>query len=132
MRDQGDEEEVAGIFGLKLAYSQQYRELQAFSQFGSDLDADTKQRPNQGERTRRGAQTAAEQSDSRSKSREVNHHLCRRFGRAASISRVELIGTSQKESFRVHRRQPMAIFRHHRRHVASFEDDIRVQTDAGH
>ena len=38
---------VAGT--LKLAYSQ-YRELQAFSQFGSDLDADTKKRVNQGER----------------------------------------------------------------------------------
>ncbi len=34
---------------LKLAYSQ-YRELQAFSQFGSDLDADTKARLEQGER----------------------------------------------------------------------------------
>ena len=32
---------VAGT--LKLAYSQ-FRELQAFSQFGSDLDADTKKR----------------------------------------------------------------------------------------
>ena len=38
---------VAGT--LKLA-SSQYRELQAFSQFGSDLDADTKKRLNQGER----------------------------------------------------------------------------------
>ena len=38
---------VAGT--LKLAYSQ-YRELQAFSQFGSDLDADTKARLEQGER----------------------------------------------------------------------------------
>ena len=38
---------VAGT--LKLAYSQ-YRELQEFSQFGSDLDADTKKRLNQGER----------------------------------------------------------------------------------
>lgn len=38
---------VAGT--LKLAYSQ-YRELQAFSQFGSDLDADTKNRLTQGER----------------------------------------------------------------------------------
>ena len=38
---------VAGT--LKLAYSQ-YRELQAFSQFGSDLDADTKKRLAQGER----------------------------------------------------------------------------------
>lgn len=38
---------VAGT--LKLAYSQ-FRELQAFSQFGSDLDADTKKRLNQGER----------------------------------------------------------------------------------
>lgn len=34
---------------LKLSYSQ-YRELQAFSQFGSDLDADTKARLDQGER----------------------------------------------------------------------------------
>ena len=34
---------------LKLAYSQ-YRELQVFSQFGSDLDADTKARLAQGER----------------------------------------------------------------------------------
>ena len=38
---------VAGT--LKLSYSQ-YRELQAFSQFGSDLDADTKKRLAQGER----------------------------------------------------------------------------------
>lgn len=34
---------------LKLAYSQ-YRELQAFAQFGSDLDNDTKERLAQGER----------------------------------------------------------------------------------
>ena len=34
---------------LKLTYSQ-YRELQSFSQFGSDLDADTKARLAQGER----------------------------------------------------------------------------------
>ncbi|MDD6873578.1 MAG: F0F1 ATP synthase subunit alpha, partial [Clostridiales bacterium] len=34
---------------LKLIYSQ-YRELQSFAQFGSDLDADTKARLNQGER----------------------------------------------------------------------------------
>ncbi|MBZ4670778.1 MAG: synthase subcomplex alpha subunit [Oscillospiraceae bacterium] len=34
---------------LKLTYSQ-YRELQAFSQFGSDLDADTKERLAKGER----------------------------------------------------------------------------------
>ncbi len=34
---------------LKLAYSQ-FRELQAFSQFGSDLDRDTKDRLEQGER----------------------------------------------------------------------------------
>jgi F-type H+-transporting ATPase subunit alpha len=34
---------------LKLLYSQ-YRELQAFAQFGSDLDADTKARLAQGER----------------------------------------------------------------------------------
>ena len=38
---------VAGT--LKLTYSQ-YRELQAFAQFGSDLDADTKTRLAQGER----------------------------------------------------------------------------------
>lgn len=38
---------VAGT--LKLAYSQ-YRELQSFSQFGSDLDDDTKNRLAQGER----------------------------------------------------------------------------------
>ena len=34
---------------LKLSYSQ-YRELQAFSQFGSDLDQDTKERLAKGER----------------------------------------------------------------------------------
>lgn len=34
---------------LKLLYSQ-YRELQSFAQFGSDLDADTKKRLSQGER----------------------------------------------------------------------------------
>ena len=38
---------VAGT--LKLAYSQ-YRELQSFAQFGSDLDADTKRRLAQGAR----------------------------------------------------------------------------------
>jgi F-type H+-transporting ATPase subunit alpha len=38
---------VAGT--LKLLYSQ-YRELQGFAQFGSDLDADTKARLAQGER----------------------------------------------------------------------------------
>ncbi len=38
---------VAG--SLKLLYSQ-YRELQAFAQFGSDLDPDTKRRLAQGER----------------------------------------------------------------------------------
>ena len=38
---------VAGT--LKLAYSQ-YRELQSFAQFGSDLDDDTKRRLAQGER----------------------------------------------------------------------------------
>ena len=38
---------VAG--SLKLLYSQ-YRELQSFSQFGSDLDKDTKRRLDQGER----------------------------------------------------------------------------------
>ena len=38
---------VAG--SLKLAYSQ-YRELQSFAQFGSDLDADTKARLANGER----------------------------------------------------------------------------------
>ena len=44
--DQGYEE-VAGT--LKLIYSQ-YRELQSFAQFGSDLDADTKARLEQGAR----------------------------------------------------------------------------------
>lgn len=38
---------VAGT--LKLMYSQ-YRELQSFAQFGSDLDADTKRRLDQGAR----------------------------------------------------------------------------------
>ena len=38
---------VAGT--LKLAYAQ-YRELKAFSQFGSDLDEDTRRRLAQGER----------------------------------------------------------------------------------
>ena len=38
---------VAGT--LKLLYSQ-YRELQSFAQFGSDLDADTRARLEQGER----------------------------------------------------------------------------------
>ena len=38
---------VAGT--LKLLYSQ-YRELQGFAQFGSDLDADTKARLDQGQR----------------------------------------------------------------------------------
>ena len=38
---------VAGT--LKLVYSQ-FRELQSFAQFGSDLDQDTKQRLAQGER----------------------------------------------------------------------------------
>ena len=40
---------VAGT--LKLIYSQ-YRELQSFAQFGSDLDADTKRQLDQGERIR--------------------------------------------------------------------------------
>ena len=39
--------QVAG--SLKLLYSQ-YRELQSFAQFGSDLDADTKARLAQGQR----------------------------------------------------------------------------------
>ena len=39
--------QVAG--SLKLLYSQ-YRELQSFAQFGSDLDADTKSRLAQGQR----------------------------------------------------------------------------------
>ena len=37
------------LFRSKLAYSQ-YRELASFSQFGSDLDEDTKRRLAQGER----------------------------------------------------------------------------------
>ena len=49
---------VAGT--LKLIYSQ-YRELQAFAQFGSDLDADTKARLAQGERIVGGAQAGPQQ-----------------------------------------------------------------------
>ncbi len=70
---------VAGT--LKLAYSQ-YRELQAFSQFGSDLDADTKKRLGASASSR--CQAAAEQSDPGRKA--GHHHLCRRFGRAARYS----------------------------------------------
>lgn len=40
---------IAGPIRIELA---QYRELAAFSQFGSDLDADTKQKLDQGERIR--------------------------------------------------------------------------------
>jgi F-type H+-transporting ATPase subunit alpha len=40
---------IAGPIRLELA---QYRELAAFSQFGSELDADTKERLAQGERIR--------------------------------------------------------------------------------
>ncbi len=40
---------IAGPIRIELA---QYRELAAFSQFGSDLDADTKEKLDQGERIR--------------------------------------------------------------------------------
>ena len=40
---------IAGPIRIELA---QYRELAAFSQFGSDLDADTKRQLDQGERIR--------------------------------------------------------------------------------
>lgn len=40
---------IAGSIRIDLA---QYRELAAFSQFGSDLDADTKEKLDQGERIR--------------------------------------------------------------------------------
>ena len=58
---------------LKLAYSQ-YRELQAFSQFGSDLDADTKARLAQGERIVEVLKAAAEQPNHGGKA--GCHYLC--------------------------------------------------------
>ena len=51
---------VAGT--LKLIYSQ-YRELQSFAQFGSDLDADTKARLAQADLTTEQAQTGAVSAD---------------------------------------------------------------------
>jgi len=59
--------QVAG--SLKLLYSQ-YRELQSFAQFGSDLDADTKRRLQQGERI------VEVLKQGRSQPVEVAHQVC--------------------------------------------------------
>ena len=77
---------VAGT--LKLAYSQ-YRELQAFSQFGSDLDADTKKRLNQGERI---VEVLKQPQNSPI---PVEKQVIIIF----AVIPVELIGTFQKELF---------------------------------
>ncbi len=116
---------VAGT--LKLTYSQ-YRELQSFAQFGSDLDADTKKRRQSGRAHCGGAQAAAEQSDPGRKA--GHHHLCRRFGRAA------------RYSGRADRHVPEGVVRVHRRHLWRYSGDHprhgqargrhQVQTDAGH
>ncbi|MBR5258197.1 MAG: F0F1 ATP synthase subunit alpha, partial [Clostridia bacterium] len=58
---------VAG--SLKLLYSQ-YRELQAFAQFGSDLDKDTRRRLDQGERI------VAVLKQDRSAPVDVAHQVC--------------------------------------------------------
>ena len=58
---------VAG--SLKLLYSQ-YRELQSFAQFGSDLDADTKARLSLGERI------VAVLKQSNNAPKEVTHQVC--------------------------------------------------------
>ena len=58
---------VAG--SLKLLYSQ-YRELQAFAQFGSDLDKDTRRRLDQGERI------VAVLKQDRSAPADVAHQVC--------------------------------------------------------
>ena len=72
---------VAGT--LKLAYSQ-FRELQAFSQFGSDLDADTKKRLEQGARI---VEVLKQPQNSPIPGRKAGyHHLCRCFGRTARYS----------------------------------------------
>ena len=72
---------VAGT--LKLAYSQ-FRELQAFSQFGSDLDADTKKRLEQGARIVEVLKQP--QNSPIPVEKQVYHHLCRCFGRTARYS----------------------------------------------
>ena len=84
---------VAGT--LKLIYSQ-YRELQSFAQFGSDLDADTKARLAQGERIvevlkqNRSAPVAVE--------KQVIIIFAVVSGELLDIP-VELIGTFEKELF---------------------------------
>ena len=84
---------VAGT--LKLAYSQ-YRELQAFSQFGSDLDADTKKRLNQGERIVEVLKQP--QNSPIPVEKQVIIILAVVSGELLDIP-VELIGTFQKELF---------------------------------
>ena len=63
---------VAGT--LKLVYSQ-YRELQGFAQFGSDLDADTKSRLAQGERIVEILKAGPQQPKSRSENGKVSQFL---------------------------------------------------------
>ena len=84
---------VAGT--LKLAYSQ-YRELQAFSQVGSDLDADTKKRLNQGERVVEGLKQP--QNSPIPVEKQVIIIFAVVSGELLDIP-VELIGTFQKELF---------------------------------
>ena len=84
---------VAGT--LKLAYSQ-YRELQAFSQFGSDLDADTKKRLNQGERIVEALKQP--QNSPIPVEKQVIIIFAVVSGELLDIP-VELIGTFQKELF---------------------------------
>ena len=84
---------VAGT--LKLAYSQ-YRELQAFSQFGSDLDADTKKRLNQGERIVEVLKQS--QNSPIPVEKQVIIIFAVVSGELLDIP-VELIGTFQKELF---------------------------------
>ena len=84
---------VAGT--LKLAYSQ-YRELQAFSQFGSDLDADTKKRLNQGERIVEVLKQP--QNSPIPVEKQVIIIFAVVSGELLDIT-VELIGTFQKELF---------------------------------
>ena len=62
---------IAGPIRIDLA---QYRELAAFAQFGSELDADTKERLAQGVRIKEVLKTAAVQADAGRVS--GNHHLC--------------------------------------------------------
>ena len=84
---------VAGT--LKLAYSQ-YRELQAFSQFGSDLDADTKKRLNQGERI---VEVLKQPQNSPIPVEKQVIIICAVVSGELLDIPVELIGTFQKELF---------------------------------